>query len=133
MFGQEPRSSEGWSPFSIKRSPVLSDRKVDPDGAVEINPIVIVSKHDRAIVQPVEKKEEEAEAPADVDPKASSATNSVTDSEVDSDESGNSQTPTQNPIHPSSLQPEPVTPVPAEKVQSLVLTPLTPPMSPGSI
>lgn len=131
MFGDE-RSSEGWSPFSVKRKPVESARVINPNGALEINPIQIVSRHDRALVQQVDsRQEEEAEAPADVDPKASSATSSASDSEVDSDENGNSQTPTQNPSHPSSLPPDQDNHVSAEKVQSLVLVPLTPPTNPG--
>lgn len=136
MFGdnqKQERGEEGWTPFVIRRKTVESARTVDPDGAVEVNPIITVSRHDRAIVQPVApQSEEEAEATADVDPKASSATDNVKDSEVASIENGTSQTPTQSPMHPSSLPPEPVSPVPAEKVQSLVLAPLMPQTSPGS-
>ena len=136
MFGddqREDRKEEGWTPFSIQRKPVQDARIVDPRGAREISPMIVVSRHDRALVQRVGTQvEEEAEAPADVDPKVSSVTDSASDFEVVSTENGTSQTQDQNPIHPSSLPPEPGTPVSVEKVQSLLLVPLIPPTSPGS-
>lgn len=129
----EKRTDEGWSPFSIQRKKIEAVPQVDPSGAIQINPIVIVSRHSQAVIQPVEKSEdEEAAVVTDVDPKASSATDSAQVSEVDSNENGTSTIPTQNPTHPSSLPPEPETPVDAEKVPSLALGLLTPAMSPGS-
>ncbi len=134
MFqGDLKRGDAEWSPFAIRKKTVEAAPMESDDGAVEIKPIIVVSAHDRAVVQQVGPPEkEEVEPVADVDPKDSSATSSASDSEVDSDENGNSQTQTPNPAHPSSLPLEPGDPVSVVKAPSLTLGVLTPLTSPGS-
>jgi len=136
VFGdnqQGNRKEEGWTPFSIQRKTVEAAAVIDPNGAREVSPMMTVSRHDRALIQRVgTQPEDEAEATADVDPKASSVIVNASDSENDSSENGTLQIQEQSPIHPSSLPLEPETPVVAEKVPSLLLVPLAPLTSPGS-
>jgi hypothetical protein len=129
----DSRKDEGWTPFFVQRKTVEPARQVNPNDAVEVNPIVRVSRHDRVVVQPVEKREEEETvAISDVDPKVSSVTDNAPVSEVDSSENGISTIPTQNSTHPSSLPPDPEIPVVAEKVPTLPQGLLIPVMNPGS-
>lgn len=119
---------EDWSPFTTQRKLVERQSDRDPNGAVEIQPIVVMAQHNRAIARPV-GKEEEAKAPAEEDPKVvhSSATNSAEDSGNDSSTTGSTQTQIQTPVHPSSLPPDEDNPVSAEKdqtPQALVFTPM---------
>lgn len=117
----------GWSPFIVTVKPVQSDRRPDPSKAKEVTPIIARPNYGHANVQPTGATEDEAEASAETDPKASSAISSVSVSSEDSNPSGTSQTPDQTPIHPSSLPPEAENPVSAEKElktsqASLILT-----------
>lgn len=126
------RGDDGWSPFAVKKKTVENQPKTDTDGAREISPITIMSSHDRIMIQQVGKPEaEEVEPVADADPKDSSVTSSVSDSEPDSDENGSLQIPIPNPIHPSSLPPEPEDPVSVVKAPSPILGALMPLTSPG--
>lgn len=119
---------EDWSPFTTQRKMVERQADRDPAGAIEIQPIVTMAKHNRALVQAV-PEQEEAKAQAETDPKvnSSSVTNSAEDSGLDSSTSSTPQTQTTELIHPSSLPLDEDKSVSAEKVPTppaLVFTPM---------
>lgn len=109
MF-EKNRGDEGWQPFSVVKKPIVH---VDPDlsKAREVKPILMRTNFDFANAP----AENEAEAPAETDPKDYSATSSVSVSEGDSSLSGNSQTQDQTTVHPSSLPPETDNPASVER------------------
>ncbi len=119
---------EGWSPFRVSPKPV--DRYVapDPTKAIEIHPIIVMNNRTVATPQPVAPKEDEAEAPAETDPKAkiSSATSTAEVSEIDSSKSSLQPIQTQPLTHPSSLPPDADNPVSAEKDQTPPVLAFTP-------
>ncbi len=118
---------EDWSPFSVRQKPIERQAQGRPEDAVEVRPIIVMSKIDHARPQVV-SREKEAEAPAETDPKAtpSSATNNAEDLGSDSSPTGSTQTLIQMPIHPSSLLPDEDNPVSAEKDQTPAVLTFTP-------
>jgi len=98
-------------------------RDVRPRVLAEVEPVIEKKTAHEIIAENAAKyaaETQEAETPADVDPKAvtSSATDSASDSGSGSSETPPSPTEPANPTHPSSLSAEPVTPASAEKESS---------------
>lgn len=127
MFEEKKIGDPGWSPFSVKQKPVQSDRRIDPDKAREVSPIIMRTNFDFSSSNAVKD-----EAEADVDPKALSVICSAGVSEIGSSTSSSPQIQTTELIHPSSLQPSQDNPASVEKeskktettLSSPVLTPL---------
>ena len=124
------------SPFSVTPARVERGETRDPNGAVEVTPIVLFGslglfeasegKDFRALSATgragVNDQAEEAKASADTDPKAacSSVTDSASHSSDDTQQNGNEET-SPDLTHPSLITATQETPVTAEKDQSLNL------------
>lgn len=138
MFEPKKIGEEGWSPFSVAHKQVTSDRRADPNAAREVSPIQMRTNFRFTDTQSAEPAEDEAEASAEMDPKASSVISSVEASGNDSSMSSSPQILTPESIHPSSLPLAPEDPVSVEKdtnptdpKENLLVSPLIPVTSLG--
>lgn len=126
MFEEKKIGDPGWSPFSVKQKPVQSYRRVDPNKAREVSPIMMRTAFDFS-----QSTTASDEAEADVDPKASPVICSAEVSEIGSSTSSSPQIQTTELIHPSSLPPDQDSHASVEKESTLCSPVLTPLMNLG--